>query len=197
MFSLICVWINGWANNREAGDLIRYRAHYDVTVMYYNQWSFILIVKRDSCIFIQIRASFLSFGHPGLSKLWSFGHPRVEIRASLDKISPPRLARCRRLPQKFLGLDKDTHQITKLCKYQPLKTCSNDGITFGKFLPSEASAMLGCPKLQFRAPVGALWINRLQWKNIEIYQFSLFRVNQTICRHSYTGMALHKKNKTL
>ena len=33
MFSLICVWINGWLNNREAGDLRRYRAHYDVTVM--------------------------------------------------------------------------------------------------------------------------------------------------------------------
>ena len=33
MFSLICVWINGWVNNREAGDLRRNRAHYDVTVM--------------------------------------------------------------------------------------------------------------------------------------------------------------------
>ena len=33
MFSLICVWINGWANNRAAGDLRRYRAHYDVIVM--------------------------------------------------------------------------------------------------------------------------------------------------------------------
>ena len=33
MFSLICVWINGWVNDREAGDLRRYRAHYDVTVM--------------------------------------------------------------------------------------------------------------------------------------------------------------------
>ena len=33
MFSLICVWINGWVNNREAGDLRRYRAHYDVTAM--------------------------------------------------------------------------------------------------------------------------------------------------------------------
>ena len=30
-FSLICVWINGWINNREAGDLRR--AHYDVSVM--------------------------------------------------------------------------------------------------------------------------------------------------------------------
>ena len=31
--TLICVWINGWINNREAGDLRCYRAHYDVTVM--------------------------------------------------------------------------------------------------------------------------------------------------------------------
>ena len=33
VFSLICVWINGWANNRVAGDLRRYRAHHDVIVM--------------------------------------------------------------------------------------------------------------------------------------------------------------------
>ena len=33
MFSLICARINGWANNREAGDLRRYRAHYGATVM--------------------------------------------------------------------------------------------------------------------------------------------------------------------
>ena len=33
MFTLICARINGWANNREAGDLRRHRAHYDVTVM--------------------------------------------------------------------------------------------------------------------------------------------------------------------
>ena len=33
MFSLICVWINCWVNNHEAGYLRRYLAHYDVTVM--------------------------------------------------------------------------------------------------------------------------------------------------------------------
>ena len=33
MFSLICGWINGWVNNRKAGDLRRYRGHYDVNVM--------------------------------------------------------------------------------------------------------------------------------------------------------------------
>ena len=34
MFSLICVWINDWVNNGEAGDLRRHRGHYDVIVMY-------------------------------------------------------------------------------------------------------------------------------------------------------------------
>ena len=33
MFSLICTRINSWVNNGEGGDLRRYRAHYDVTVM--------------------------------------------------------------------------------------------------------------------------------------------------------------------
>ena len=33
MFSLICAWMNGWVNNREAGDLRRRRAHYDVNGM--------------------------------------------------------------------------------------------------------------------------------------------------------------------
>ena len=33
MFSLICARMNDWVNNREAGDLRRYRGHYDVIVM--------------------------------------------------------------------------------------------------------------------------------------------------------------------
>ena len=33
MFTLICARINDWVNNRGAGDLRRYRAHYDVIVM--------------------------------------------------------------------------------------------------------------------------------------------------------------------
>ena len=36
IFSLICAWINAWVNNREAGDLRRYRAHYYVSVMEIN-----------------------------------------------------------------------------------------------------------------------------------------------------------------
>ena len=33
MSTLICVRINGWVNNREAGDFRRHLAHYDVIVM--------------------------------------------------------------------------------------------------------------------------------------------------------------------
>ena len=32
-FSLICAWIDNWANNGDAGDLRRHRANYDVIVM--------------------------------------------------------------------------------------------------------------------------------------------------------------------
>ena len=43
MFSLICVWINDWVNNRKAGDLRRYRADYDVIVMItWSKFSFVV-----------------------------------------------------------------------------------------------------------------------------------------------------------
>ena len=50
MLSLICAWIKGWVNNREAGDLRRYRVHYVVTVMkqYDIQWRW----QSNSCITI-------------------------------------------------------------------------------------------------------------------------------------------------
>ena len=46
MFSLICAWINGWVNNREAGDLRRHRAHYDVNVnVMYQLWQHLSNLK--------------------------------------------------------------------------------------------------------------------------------------------------------
>ena len=39
MFSSICAWINGWTNNREAGDFRRQRSHHDVTVMQRNHYN--------------------------------------------------------------------------------------------------------------------------------------------------------------
>ena len=35
-FSLICAWTNDWVNHRDASDLRRNRAHYDVTLMIYH-----------------------------------------------------------------------------------------------------------------------------------------------------------------
>ena len=37
MFSVICAGLNGWIDDREAGDLRCYRAHGDVTVMGHQQ----------------------------------------------------------------------------------------------------------------------------------------------------------------
>ena len=46
MFSLICARINGWVNNREAGDLRRHCAHYDIIVMRY-------LVFSSSCMLFE------------------------------------------------------------------------------------------------------------------------------------------------
>ena len=40
IFSFICAWINGWVNNRVAGNLRRHRGHYDVIVLYRESWVF-------------------------------------------------------------------------------------------------------------------------------------------------------------
>ena len=48
MFTLICARINGWVNNRETGDLRRFRAHYDVIAMGKNElstWKFLRVVE--------------------------------------------------------------------------------------------------------------------------------------------------------
>ena len=53
MFSLICAWINGWINNREAGDLRRHRVHYDVIEIgpaFHNNGSGMAIVTEISQI---------------------------------------------------------------------------------------------------------------------------------------------------
>ena len=52
MFSLICVWINGWINNRGAGDLRRHRTHYDVIVMH-----------RCTCITLRRTIHILDYSH--------------------------------------------------------------------------------------------------------------------------------------
>ena len=46
MFSLICTWTNGWANNQVVGDLKRHRAHYGVTVMWIQM---VIHPHRNTC----------------------------------------------------------------------------------------------------------------------------------------------------
>ena len=61
MFSLICVWINGWVNNREAGDLRRHRGHYDVIVMY----AYSIVPSSNIChgIWTRFKSALFRLGH--------------------------------------------------------------------------------------------------------------------------------------
>ena len=61
MFSLMCVWINGCVNNREAGDLRRHRAHYDVTVLHWglNKVADNMFILWNYLILSQIALRFL------------------------------------------------------------------------------------------------------------------------------------------
>ena len=47
MFSLIFAWINSWVNNRDAGDLRRHHAHYDVNVITMMEGEIICVPKCD------------------------------------------------------------------------------------------------------------------------------------------------------
>ena len=54
MFSLICVWISGWVNTREAGDLRRHGNHYDVTVMMQANRKRITSSQTRSCLWLSV-----------------------------------------------------------------------------------------------------------------------------------------------
>ena len=56
VFSLICAGINGWVNNREAGDLRRHLAHYGVTVM--SRYMFAYCVSLIHTIIHMIKTMF-------------------------------------------------------------------------------------------------------------------------------------------
>ena len=72
MFSLICALINGWVNNREAGDSRRHRAHYGVAVMDISSYVLYLIfiwrrwkLSRPSAAYTETEM---------LSFWWNFNH---------------------------------------------------------------------------------------------------------------------------
>ena len=84
MFSLICVWINGWVNNREAGDLRHHRAHYDVIVMYTQPLTMqrVVVVIVDDVLW--------NIGYPSETHLKSWSAPTVEHRWGLLSQQLPR-----------------------------------------------------------------------------------------------------------
>ena len=70
-FSLICVAINGWVNNREAGDMRHYCIHCDVTVM-------MSIKKNQECDYSSIASA--------LHKI-SDNHEQNQLQNKLDIFS--------------------------------------------------------------------------------------------------------------
>ena len=80
MFSLIYAWINGWVNTREAGDLIRHRAHYDVTVMTSPELTGTMVSYQTETKQHKVRIQCINLGGGGgakyicfLERLWIFG----------------------------------------------------------------------------------------------------------------------------
>ena len=72
MFSLICAWINGWVNNREAGVLRRHRAHHDVTVLRLLEKLFRVDLRPIMCYSPGLFADNTTIPFsPGCSSLWS------------------------------------------------------------------------------------------------------------------------------
>ena len=60
--SLICALINGWANDRDACDLRRHRAHYDVTVM--------LTIVKSTCAKLRFTPLCLALLYPSDVIYW-------------------------------------------------------------------------------------------------------------------------------
>ena len=85
MFCLICVRINGWVNNWEAGDLRCHRAHYGITVMvnkHSNSWK--------GCLYIESAWDSYTLRHVYIARVW---HSRKDV-VTLDN---PTLINTRRL----------------------------------------------------------------------------------------------------
>ena len=68
IFSLVCAWINGWANNHEDGDLRRHRAHYGVTRMIKHIKLGWLQLLRDFCVVIYEHFKMNDTNNPAMAK---------------------------------------------------------------------------------------------------------------------------------
>ena len=68
MLSLIYAWIHDWVNNREGGDLISHRAHYDVTVMLILGYALSCTILFNT-LFLKIKMEIIFHGTGGTTQL--------------------------------------------------------------------------------------------------------------------------------
>ena len=114
--SLICAWINGWVNNRNAGDLRPHRAHYDVTVMQYYRVH--IVIRHFSCQGRVGSICFVCHGYPNSS------YSRHVIILILYLLSLEQLHDCwsnpeeyglnRSIPRRIIGI-RDKHMDFGIC----------------------------------------------------------------------------------
>ena len=91
MFSLICVWTNDWISNRDACDLRRHRAHYDVTVMVGNQ-STTLLTNENRLGYVTWWSPLeLLPWRPLISRQMPGNHSEIQQMKSTDTQSPVEL----------------------------------------------------------------------------------------------------------
>ena len=91
MFSLICAWMNGWENTREAG----HHAHYDATVMLLSDGCFSVKPGARQSMRITSVQVFLGRSPTGLSFCTFFSQPFLERHFnSYRNDSLPCLHRC-------------------------------------------------------------------------------------------------------
>ena len=72
MFSLICAWIIAWVNNRQAGDLRRHGAHYDVIVMCIRVINLVSFVHADIQADTDTRKTISTSLPPALDAIFSY-----------------------------------------------------------------------------------------------------------------------------
>ena len=87
MFSLICARTNSWVNNRDAGDLRRHRAHYDVPVMAHGKLKWRALRRKGTWLIISLWPSDAIWRHISWSTL-------VPVTASCQTAQSPHLNHC-------------------------------------------------------------------------------------------------------
>ena len=86
MFSLICAWINGWVNSREAGDLRCHRAHYDVIVMrWWRQLNLFLAEYKNTPMLHRLMHG---FEWPGDARVQGISSNIIDMAFRNNPVSP-------------------------------------------------------------------------------------------------------------